>query len=114
MIKTWIAAVGLSLAALALVPLVAEAQRRIDPAVAKLPDGDGKIAVIELCAGACHPASRFVNMRQSRDQWHKTVMSMVARGAELFPEDVDTVTNYLGTYLSNSSAPQQQHQGANH
>jgi hypothetical protein len=116
MIKTWIAAVaGLLLAALVLVPLAAEAQRRIDPAIAKLPDGDGKIAVIELCAGACHPASRFVNMRQSRDQWHNTVMSMVARGAELFPQDVDTVTNYLGTYLSNTAAPPpQQQQGANH
>lgn len=113
MIKTRIAAAGLSLAALVLVPFAAAAQRRIDPAVAKLPDGDGKIAVIELCAGACHPASRFVNMRQNRDQWHKTVMSMVARGAELFPDDVDTVTNYLGTYLSNANASPQQ-QGANH
>jgi hypothetical protein len=89
--------------------IAAESQpRRIDPAVAKLPDGDGKIAVIELCAGACHPAARFVDTRESPDAWHKTVMSMVARGAQLFPEDVVTVTNYLGTYLSDSNA----HQGA--
>ena len=79
--------------------------RRIDAAVAKLPDGDGKIAVIELCADACHPAARFVDMRKSRDEWHNTVMSMVARGAQFFPEDVDTLTNYLGTYLSDRDVP---------
>jgi hypothetical protein len=107
-----VAAVGLAAASLVLTA-GAQAQRRIDPAAAKLPDGDGKIAVIEFCAGACHPAARFVNMRQSPDQWHKTVMSMVARGAQLYPEDVDTVTNYLGTYLSNTNAPQpQEQQGA--
>jgi hypothetical protein len=81
--------------------LGAQAQRRLDPAVAKLPEGDGEVAVVQFCAGACHPASRFVNMRQSRAEWHNTVLLMVAFGAQLFPEDVDTVTNYLGTYLSN-------------
>jgi hypothetical protein len=100
----FVAAAGL-LAAL-LLPLAAQAQRRIDPAAAKLPDGDGKIVVIENCAGVCHPASRFVNLKKSPAEWHKTVMSMVARGAQLFPEDVDTLTNYLGTYLSDGS-PQQ-------
>jgi hypothetical protein len=105
--KYWIVAAA-TLAAASLILTAAEAQRRIDAAAAKLPDGDGKLAVVEFCAGACHPAARFVNMRQSRDQWHKTVMSMVARGAQLYPEDVDTVTNYLGTYLSNINAQQQQ------
>jgi hypothetical protein len=90
-----------------LLPLAAQAQRRIDAAAAKLPDGDGKIAVIENCAGVCHPASRFVNLRKSPAEWHKTVMSMVARGAQLFPEDVVILTNYLGTYLSDASNPQQ-------
>jgi len=95
---------GLAAAALVATAFAAQAQRRIDPAAAKLPDGDGKIAVIELCAGACHPAARFVDIRKSRAEWHKTVMSMVARGAQLFPEDVDTVTNYLGTYLTDGTA----------
>jgi hypothetical protein len=79
--------------------------RRLDPAVTKLPDGEGEVAVVEFCAGACHPAARFVDMSKSREEWHKTVMSMVARGAQLFPEDVDTLTNYLGTYLSERSPP---------
>jgi hypothetical protein len=33
-------------------------------------------------------------------------MLMVAFGAQLFPEDVDTVTRYLGTYLSDAGTPQ--------
>jgi hypothetical protein len=97
-VQTLAAAAALILVLLA--TLTAEAQRRIDPAAGNLPDGDGKIA------GACHPAARFVNVRQSPAQWHKTVMSMVARGAQLFPQDVDTVTNYLGAYLSDSSSSQ--------
>jgi len=82
----------------------AQAQRRIDPAAAKLPDGDGKSEVIAYCAGACHPAARFVEMRQSPPEWHKTVMLMVAFGAQLFPEDAATITKYLSTYLSNRPA----------
>jgi hypothetical protein len=70
-----------------------------------LPNGEGKSEVIAFCAGACHPAARFVNMRQTPEQWHKTVMLMVAFGAQLFPEDAATVTKYLSAYLSNKAAP---------
>ena len=83
----------------------AQAQRRLDPAAAKLPDGDGKSEVIAYCAGACHPAARFATMRQSPAEWHKTVMLMVAFGAQLFPEDAATITTYLSTYLSDHPAP---------
>jgi hypothetical protein len=107
MTRLWVAATaGLAAVSLLATALAAQAQRRIDPAALKLPDGDGKLAVIEYCTGACHPAARFVDMRQSPAEWHKTVMLMVAFGAQLFPEDVDTVTNYLGTYLSKSATPQ--------
>jgi hypothetical protein len=84
----------------------AQAQRRIDDAALKLPDGEGKSEVVAYCAGACHPAARFANMRQSPQEWHKTVMLMVAFGAQLFPDDAATVTKYLSTYLSNQTPPQ--------
>jgi hypothetical protein len=32
-------------------------------------------------------------------------MLMVAFGAQLFPEDADTVTKYLATYLSDRDTP---------
>ena len=43
-------------------------------------------------------------MRQSPAEWHKTVMLMVAFGAQLFPEDAATITKYLSTYLSDRAA----------
>jgi len=99
-------AAALSAAALASTAMpIAHAQRRVDPAAAKLPDGDGKSEVIAYCAGACHPAARFVDMRQKPAEWHKTVMLMVAFGAQLFPEDAATITKYLSTYLSDHPVP---------
>ena len=77
----------------------AQAQTRSDPSAAKLPQGEGREAVVEFCAGACHPADRLLNARKTPDEWHKTVLQMVSNGAQLFPEDVDTVTKYLSTYL---------------
>lgn len=78
--------------------------RRPDPFAAKLPDGEGKQAVLEFCAGACHLSDHFVDLRKTPDEWRKTVLQMVANGAQLFPEDVDAITKYLSTNLS-SNAP---------
>jgi hypothetical protein len=86
--------------------LSAQAQRRLDEAAFKLPDGDGRSEVIALCAGVCHPAARFANMRKSPAEWHKTVMLMVSFGAQLFPEDAEIVTTYLSTYLSDRAGAQ--------
>ena len=86
--------------------LNAQAQRRLDEAAFKLPDGDGKSEVIALCAGLCHPAARFANMRKNPAEWHKTVMLMVAFGAQLFPDDAEIVTRYLSTYLSDRAGAQ--------
>jgi hypothetical protein len=76
------------------------AQSKPDPSAAKLPPGEGREAVVEFCAGACHPADRLLNARKTPEEWHKTVLQMVSNGAQLFPEDVDTVNKYLSTYLS--------------
>ena len=76
-----------------------------DAGAARLPDGEGKEAVVEFCAGACHPSDRFLNLRQSPEEWRKTVLQMVSNGAQLFPEDIDAVSKYLGTYLSDKAAP---------
>ena len=78
--------------------------RQPDPFASKLPDGDGKQAVLEFCAGACHLSDRLANAHKTPEEWRKTVLQMVSNGAQLFPEDVDTVTKYLSTYLS-SGAP---------
>jgi hypothetical protein len=76
--------------------------RRSDPFAAKLPDGEGKQAVLEFCAGACHLSDHFVDLRKTPDEWRKTVLQMVANGAQLFPEDIDAITKYLSTNLSSN------------
>jgi hypothetical protein len=76
--------------------------RRPDPFAAKLPDGEGKQTVLEFCAGACHLSDHFVDLRKTPDEWRKTVLQMVANGAQLFPEDVDAITKYLSTNLGSN------------
>jgi hypothetical protein len=78
--------------------------KRPDPALERLPQGEGRDAVIEFCAGACHSADRLVNARKTSQEWRVTVLQMVSNGAQLFPEDIDTVTKYLSTNLSTSSS----------
>lgn len=71
-----------------------------DPFASKLPDGPGKDAVLEFCAGACHQSDKILGAQKTAAEWHATVLQMVRNGAQLFPEDVDTVTSYLSTYLA--------------
>jgi hypothetical protein len=71
-----------------------------DPFASKLPDGPGKDAVLEFCAGACHQSDKILGAQKTAAEWHMTVLQMVRNGAQLFPEDVDTVTKYLSTYLA--------------
>ena len=71
-----------------------------DPFAAQFPDGPGKDAVLEFCAGACHQSDKIIAAQKSAAEWHATVLQMVRNGAQLFPEDVDTVSQYFATYLA--------------
>jgi hypothetical protein len=82
-------------AAAVLVATAADAQRRPDPFAAKLPPGEGRAEVIELCSGACHLSDKFVDRRQTPAEWRETVVSMIPRGAQLFPEDVEILMKYF-------------------
>ncbi|HXR87255.1 MAG TPA: hypothetical protein VN728_09805 [Stellaceae bacterium] len=74
--------------------------RQPDPFAAKLPDGPGKEAVLEFCAGACHQADKILAAQKTAAEWHATVLQMQRNGAQLFPEDVDAVSKYFATYLA--------------
>jgi hypothetical protein len=74
--------------------------RQADPFAAKLPDGPGKDAVLEFCAGACHQADKILAAQKNAMEWHATVLQMQRNGAQLFPEDVDAVSKYFATYLA--------------
>ena len=75
-------------------------ERQPDPFAAKLPDGPGKDAVLEFCAGACHQSDKILAAQKTAAEWHATVLQMQRNGAQLFPEDVDAVSKYLATYLA--------------
>ena len=76
----------------------------VDPFANKLPEGEGRITVLELCSGACHPADRFAMTRKTPDEWRKVVLQMVANGSQLFPEDINVITNYLANHFGKNAA----------
>jgi competence protein ComEA len=59
-----------------------------------LPDGEGKGLVLATCTG-CHNLSSTVGQRKSAARWTHTVQDMVARGAQLEPQEIAMVANYL-------------------
>lgn len=74
-------------------------------AASNSPDADGAKAVTQFCAGVCHGADHFAFTKKTPEQWRITVLQMVSNGAQLFPEDIDTVTKYLSTNLATDRPP---------
>ena len=59
----------------------------------------GRIAVTQVCVG-CHGAGggiiRMLEVRRrSADEWRETVYSMIGRGAQVFPDEIEPITAYL-------------------
>ncbi len=61
----------------------------------QLPPGEGKELVVELCSRACHNLQKVVSSRKTDKEWERSVYDMVARGAQIFPEEVDQIVKYL-------------------
>jgi mono/diheme cytochrome c family protein len=57
---------------------------------------DGATLVQERCS-KCHTLDRIINARGTATEWGAVVQNMVARGAQLSPEEQTTVINYLAT-----------------
>ena len=82
-----------SLAALA--PLRAQSDIKKDEGWPELlPPGDARQSVLESCS-SCHNLKVVVLARKNRDEWGKAVNDMIQRGAQLFPEEIEPITNYL-------------------
>jgi len=72
--------------------------------VSLLPDGDGKQETQQLC-GTCHNLQKTVLSRKTQQEWERTVYDMVARGAQIFPDEVELIIKYLvKNYPSDGSA----------
>jgi len=61
-----------------------------------LPAGDGKQETQELC-GSCHNLQKTVLSRKTPQEWERTVFDMVARGAQIFPDEAEKIAKYPGT-----------------
>ncbi len=75
-------------------------------AVVVLPDGDGKAIATENCQ-ACHKLTNLTKAHKSLDDWKDTVQLMIDRGANVAPDQVDTLVQYLAKNFGpkDASAP---------
>jgi len=59
-----------------------------------LPDGDGKEETRQLCS-SCHNLQKTVLSRKTPQEWERSVFDMVARGAQIFPDEAEKIAKYL-------------------
>jgi mono/diheme cytochrome c family protein len=60
------------------------------------PDGDGKDIVAVACT-QCHGPNTFVNIRENAEAWRRQTWDMIERGAQISPDEMDTVVKYFST-----------------
>ena len=65
-----------------------------DAWVGMLPPGDGQQETKELC-GSCHNLQKVVQSRKTPQEWERSVNDMLARGAQIFPDEAEKITKYL-------------------
>jgi hypothetical protein len=71
-----------------------------------LPAGDGKQETQELC-GSCHNLQKIVLSRKTPQEWERSVYDMIARGAQIFPDEAEKITKYLSASFPPGKAPAQ-------
>src|SRR4051812_20234030 len=86
---------GLSCAALLSITLPALAQN-------ELPEGNGKDVVAAQCT-QCHQLNRVTRAGYTREEWQRTLTSMVAYGAKLTPDQIAVMTDYLAKNFPDKS-----------
>lgn len=59
-----------------------------------LPDGTGKDLVQTKCS-MCHDLGRVIAVKRQRSDWDQIVRDMVSRGANISPQEAQTVSSYL-------------------
>jgi len=59
-----------------------------------LPPGEGRDAVLLVCT-QCHSLNRLTKIKLTAAQWENALYDMIARGAPVQRDDLDTIKNYL-------------------
>jgi cytochrome c5 len=63
-------------------------------AVVELPEGNGKAIATENCQ-ACHKLTNLTKAHKNLDDWKETVQTMIDRGANVPPDKIDILVQYL-------------------
>ncbi len=74
------------------------------PAAVPLPDGDGKDLFSVACS-QCHSLQIPLRLRNGPQGWKTMVERMIVRGAQLSPEESETVVNYLSRNFGPGTNP---------
>jgi hypothetical protein len=90
--------VGASL--LASVPLLAQ-----QPAAADFPPGPG-LELIERACISCHDIYMITSKRKTPDEWLMTLDVMATRGAEVTPDEMQIIGDYLTQHFSTANPEQ--------
>jgi mono/diheme cytochrome c family protein len=64
------------------------------PKPVEMPDGDGKAIAVANCQ-ACHRLGNVTGAHKSLDDWRDTVTKMIDYGANVPPDKVETLVQYL-------------------
>src|SRR5712692_11527680 len=60
----------------------------------QFPEGEGKEIILSACV-QCHGLGEILSHRLETPRWQKSVVDMVARGAQLLPGETETLVQYL-------------------
>jgi mono/diheme cytochrome c family protein len=71
-----------------------------------LPAGDGRDLVAVVC-GQCHGVRTVTLLRDGPAGWKKTVDEMTLRGAQIQPQEMDKVIQYLSQNFGPGAGPMQ-------
>ena len=71
-----------------------------------LPAGNGKDLVAVACA-QCHGLKLIMSLRDGPVGWRRFVDDMILRGAQLNPQEADTVAQYLAKSFGPGTSPMQ-------
>ena len=67
------------------------------------PPGPGLEIIERSCVG-CHDIYMITTKHKSRDEWATTIELMAARGAEITPEEMQIIEEYLAQNFSKEAA----------
>ncbi len=64
----------------------------------------GEEALGQACT-QCHRLGPIMIQRKTAEQWRDTIYSMISRGAQVMPDEIDPLTVYLTTHFGPDSPP---------